>query len=580
MRRKLAQAYSDLKFLKLKLPRLEVRPTDCFVISWPRSGNTWLRYMLFHGLYPHRDWDLESLDHAMPSVANPALQGLLPALEEQRFRMFKSHDPCGSYFLRGRVLYLVRDGRDAVSSFYHYRTNLNRQQNDFRSYLKKSLAGEFRYGSWHEHVAGWLDCEDHPSLLVVRYEDMLADPKSILGQVLGHFGTTLSDERLDEAVQRSSVDRVNRGFQMQAAARQRQFSGGLGGGSGRHRDIFGADDELLFLQEAGGVMRRLGYVPAEVAAQPLQSCPKSYPKPRPTAPARAVASNDRVRRLRIGNRTCWVNERAAAHFGLLKDDGALAHMIKSLLDRQARLVLTFKDDRRSLVQLWELNNQSWVVKHYRGPAWKTWCHHMVARTPAWREWRNARRLRRCDLRVVDLMALVHEHRGQQTCQALITPYVDAPNLQQWINRSQDPAGQERSSAKDRRRIAAAVGAQVGTISAAGYANRDHKVSNLLIDRACELGNAGPVIIDPARLKRRSSDQIALRMLALLAWSAKRTGTVTFREQLVCLRAALSADRSLARGRRRRLRYAAAQVQTLLNDFQRTAQARQHRSSTT
>ena len=569
MRRRLAEAYGDFKYLKLKLPRLEVRPTDCFVVSWPRSGNTWLRYMLYHGLYPDRNWDLESLDRAMPSVANPDLRRLLPALEGQPFRMFKSHDPCHAYFFQGRIAYIVRDGRDAVCSFYHYRTNLNRQETAFRDYLDRSLTGAFRYGSWHEHVAGWLAREGEPSLLIVRYEDMLADPRSVLRRVLSHFGTNLSDERLDEAVRRSSVDRVNRGFQNQAATREKQFSGGLGGGSGRHREMFGADDESLFMQKAGDTMRRLGYVPGDVD--------HASPRPALSSAPRSSASPDRVRRLRSGHRTCWINERVAARFELLADERMLIHTITSLLDRRARLVTTFKDDRRSLVRLWELDHRRWVVKHYRGPAWKTWCHHMVARTPAWREWHSARRLRRCDVRVMDLMAIVHEHRGHRSCQALISPYVDAPNLQQWINES--GTGRNQPSELDRLRVAAAVGRQVGEIGASGYANRDHKVSNILIDRECEHGRDGPVIVDPARLKRRSSDRTAFRMLALLAWTANRAGTVTFREQLVCLRAALSVDQSLARGRRKRLRFSVAQVQKILSNFQRKADAVQARRST-
>lgn len=570
MRRRLAEAYSEFKSLKLKIPRLEVRPTDCFVVSWPRSGNTWLRYMLYHGLYPHRDWDLESLDQAMPSVANPGLRRLLPALEEQRFRMFKSHDPCLPYLFRGRIAYLVRDGRDAICSFYHYRKNLNSQKVAFEDYLAQSLGGAFRYGSWHEHVAGWMACDSHPSLLIVRYEDMLADPRAILGRILSHFGATLSDEQLDEAIRRSSVDRVNQGFQMQAAARQKQFSGGLGGGSGRHRRMFDATDESLFMQRSGDVMRRLGYVPDHN---------KTFPVHPGLAPSRIDASPQRVKRLRVADRTCWVNERTAARFGLLTaDDGVLAETIASLLDHRARLVTTFKDDRRSLVRLWELNNQKWVVKHYRGSPWKTWCHHMVARTPAWREWHNSRHLRRCDIRVVDLMAIVHEHRWHQSCQALILPYIDAPNLQQWISGSD--SRRTPPSALDRQRVAAAVGTQVGEIGVAGYANRDHKVSNLLIDLECERGHAGAVIVDPARLKRRSSDLTVFRMLALLAWTADRAGTITLREKVVCLKAALSADQSLAQGRHRRLRFAVTQVQKILDGFQRRANAVRARRSTT
>lgn len=266
MRRRLFETYRHVKYVTLKRSRLNVRPTDCFVASWPRSGNTWLRYLLFHALYPETNWDLPALNSSMPSVAHPRLGRLLPDLEHQSFRMFKSHETYARYFLAGRVAYLVRDGRDAISSFFHYRTKLNQRRYTFHEYLDRSLSGKFHYGSWHEHVRGWLEQVDHPSLLIVRYEDLLGDPAQQLKRVLHHFGTTLSDDRIHCAVERSSVENVNQGFQRYAAEKHREFSGGRGGGSGRYQDVFDDQAEQLFNAHAGEVMQRLGYASCETTS--------------------------------------------------------------------------------------------------------------------------------------------------------------------------------------------------------------------------------------------------------------------------------------------------------------------------
>jgi len=259
MRRRLKQAYRNFKYIRLNRPRVKVRPTDGFVTSWPRSGNTWMRYLLFGALYPDVSWDLVSLNKQMPSIADPDLNQLLAELDNHAFRMFKSHENAQEYILGGRVVYLVRDGRDATCSFYHYRTKLNKRDYTFRQYLERSLAGKFRYGSWHEHVCNWLSYESHPSLLVVRYEDMLVDAATQLKRVLNHFGTEVAEDCITAAVERSSVGRVNQGFAQYAAGKDRQFSGGQGGGTGKFRQWFTEQDELLFMEYAGETMQKLGY---------------------------------------------------------------------------------------------------------------------------------------------------------------------------------------------------------------------------------------------------------------------------------------------------------------------------------
>ena len=265
---------------------------------------------------------------------------------------------------------------------------------------------------------------------------------------------------------------------------------------------------------------------------------------------------------RRGRREFWINPR----FDCGRDPVDLA---EQLIDGQGQLICTMKDDHRSHVVLWQHGDHHWVVKQYRGPAWKTFWYHLVRRTPAWREWRYARLLRRIQIRVIDLWSIVHEHRFGQWSQFVISPYVSAPSLQSWLN---DPAN--ASHTNRRKRVALAVGRQVGLIAARGCMNRDHKVSNLLIDQDCEADNGEPLIIDPARVKRRWSDRSAYHMLALLSWTADRAGPVTKREKLTCLRATLSTDESLAQNQPRRLRHARSEVEAILAGFRRLAEERE------
>lgn len=277
-----------------------------------------------------------------------------------------------------------------------------------------------------------------------------------------------------------------------------------------------------------------------------------------------------------GRRSCWIDAGAAQRAGLPSDNSSLQRFIDNLMNGQAELIDTLKDDWRSHVALSHLDNDRWVVKKYLGPPWKTLWYHLVRRTPAWREWRYARQLRDAGFRVIDLVALIHDRHWGAWSQVLVAPYIDAPTLKEWIRRSPPQTEQSQHDRSVRHTIARTVGQQVGMISAAGLVNRDHKVNNILIDKACESGAKPPLIIDPARVKRRWSQRTVYRTLALLSRTADQAGPVTLKEKMIGLRAVLAADPSLARGARQRLRYAAAKINRFIREQEFSVAKRKQR----
>lgn len=215
--------------------------------------------MLFYAIYPGEDWELPEIEQRMPIVDRPDLGRVLRKQPVDTHRLFKSHEPYFKYFLEGKVTYIVRDGRDSMASYYHYRQNMNRMKMSFSDYLERSLNNEFRYGSWPAHVSGWLAVADVPAMQVIKYEDMVEDPGRELRKVIEHFGLFIPDEQIARAVEKASVDRVSKGFAKVAEQSNRQFTGGTGGGSGKWRRTFSDQDLSLFMDKAGHVLKELGY---------------------------------------------------------------------------------------------------------------------------------------------------------------------------------------------------------------------------------------------------------------------------------------------------------------------------------
>ena len=59
---------------------------------------------------------------------------------------------------------------------------------------------EAGFGGWHDHVAAWMgQWRDHP-ILLVRYEQLLADPRAQLDRVARFLWGASDPRRLDRAV--------------------------------------------------------------------------------------------------------------------------------------------------------------------------------------------------------------------------------------------------------------------------------------------------------------------------------------------------------------------------------------------
>lgn len=239
------------------LPK-QIYPDDLFLVSYPKSGNTWLRFILANLL---KRSSAEVID--FHSVINhvPEVGKHVAAIEQlERPRVLKSHAPYVPEY--PRVVYIVRDARDVYVSYFHYLKSSLPPQMTFADFLRKPDVWPCR---WHEHVTSWID---KPNVLVVRYEDTLEAPKSQLLQVLDHWSIrTFSDSRIEQAITASSFDRMKmleaergRPYLSDEEREKRSTTFMRQGKSGGWRDIFSKDDEAFLRAEAGVILEQLNYV--------------------------------------------------------------------------------------------------------------------------------------------------------------------------------------------------------------------------------------------------------------------------------------------------------------------------------
>src|SRR5919204_3004579 len=153
---------------------LTVFPDDIFIVSYPKSGNTWTRFLLANLTYPESCPDFANINRLIPDPEALAKRFMnrLP-----RPRIIKSHQYFDPRYRR--IVYVVRDPRDvAISQYYfHRKRRLIDDAYSIERFVIRFVAGETSpYASWGENVAGWLATRyNTPGFLLLRYEDMLAD---------------------------------------------------------------------------------------------------------------------------------------------------------------------------------------------------------------------------------------------------------------------------------------------------------------------------------------------------------------------------------------------------------------------
>jgi len=188
---------------------LEVYPGDVFIVSYPKSGNTWTRFLIGNLISPNEPADFSNINQLIP---DPEAMSKRAMNRAPRPRIIKSHQYFDPRYKK--VIYIVRDPRDVAVSQYHFHRKRRLIGDDYpiERFVTRFVAGETSiYGSWGENIASWL-CTRYgaPSFLLLRYEDMLGDTLTELGKIAAFLNQSASPERLAQVAQRSSAEQMRK----------------------------------------------------------------------------------------------------------------------------------------------------------------------------------------------------------------------------------------------------------------------------------------------------------------------------------------------------------------------------------
>jgi hypothetical protein len=169
------------------------------LVSYPRSGSTLLRAYLseLQGRPQGSAYRRDVVHPTIRRATSARARGL------DRYAFVKSHQLPASF---ERMVYLVRDGRNATISFLYLTFLAGGHRLSRREELAAGLRLMVRSDpSWGEHARAALRAAAGREVLFVRYEDLIADPGAELLRIAGYLGSDVEEAALEEAVRIASA---------------------------------------------------------------------------------------------------------------------------------------------------------------------------------------------------------------------------------------------------------------------------------------------------------------------------------------------------------------------------------------
>ena len=202
------------EFRKLQL-------ADAVIVSFGKSGRTWLRvllsrfYQLQHGLSERHLIGFDNLHRK-----NKAIPKLF-FTHDNYVKDYTGNRDSKADFYASKVVLLVRNPLDvAVSQFFQWKYRMRAGKKALNNYPQHGseieifdfvMANDSGLNAVIDYLNLWADeAERINDLLIVRYEDLRSDTAGTLNTIVSFLGTPGSGQQVEQAVDFASVDNMRK----------------------------------------------------------------------------------------------------------------------------------------------------------------------------------------------------------------------------------------------------------------------------------------------------------------------------------------------------------------------------------
>jgi hypothetical protein len=261
---KLKQLAVTVDFIRLAHLDFVPRPDDIFIVTYPRSGTTWVQMILYQ-LTTDGNMNFTHISQLLPWFEHSSTTEMdLEAFPSPR--ILKSHLPYRAIPKgAGKYIYVARNGKDVAVSYFHLYGSVFGFKDTFSKFFDLFMRGKVSFGSWFKHVEGWWAHKDDPNVLFLTYEELSQDLEGCIRKISEFCEVKVEPEKFAEIVERCTFTFMKeheskfdfaREFLLEQGMKQNSFI--RKGKVGNWKNYLSSQEETFFEREFDKSMAKLG----------------------------------------------------------------------------------------------------------------------------------------------------------------------------------------------------------------------------------------------------------------------------------------------------------------------------------
>lgn len=187
----------------------------CFICSYPRSGNTWLRYLLADCLLQQKNYTTNTHLQIHPDKAIPDIQvhELSKIYKTYPFKPFyvKSHmDPLTLGLQENKnwkAIYIYRNPIDSLTSYFYFHTRYPELKPKINKGINCFVLDELP--NWINHIRNATNSNfQKTNCYLIQYEDLHANSEKTLKHICDWLNLPLSIKDISNASEKSKFEKL------------------------------------------------------------------------------------------------------------------------------------------------------------------------------------------------------------------------------------------------------------------------------------------------------------------------------------------------------------------------------------